>query len=196
MGDNVFRGFGGETVAEEMKKFDPYTHAVTVISDPHRLTHDGMVFHSSGKMTALGIAASLDFLLVAPPANIPLHLHRVRMTFGAGDVDLVAYEGTTTSAQGTVVSSFNLNRNSVNTPQMVITSAPTVTDVGTEIHFQWAPPTAAGQGQSPQGIGDVEQGEEWILIPDEQYLFRVTNNSGSIIDVAYELMWFEVTYDN
>jgi hypothetical protein len=193
MADN-FRG-PNNLDEEEIKKFDPYTHAITVITDPHRLTHDGMVFHCSGKVLGILDEGVVDFLLVAPPVT-PLHLHRVRMTFGAGDVDLVGYEGTTTTAQGAALPIFNLNRNSSNTPELAITSGPTVTAPGTIIHTQWAPPTAAGQGQSPQGIGDVEQGEEWILIPGEQYLFRITNNSGATIDIGYELMWFEVTYEN
>jgi hypothetical protein len=195
MGHDIFRG-PANLDEEEIKKFDPYTHAVTVITDPHRLTHDGMVFHCSGKVTGIVDDASSDFLLVAPPVT-PLHLHRARMTFGAGDVDLLAYEGVETSAQGAAVNPiFNLNRNSDNTPEMLITSNPTITAPGTLIHTQWAPPTAAGQGQSPQGIGDVDQGEEWILIPGEQYLIRVTNRSGGTITFAYEFMWFEVTYDN
>ena len=39
-------------------------------------------------------------------------------------------------------------------------------------------------------------GEEWILAPSTKYLFRITNNSGGILDLSYEFVWYEIGEDS
>jgi hypothetical protein len=179
---------------EEARKFDQFAHAVTTIEEVHRLTHDGMVFHSSAKVTGLADAGVYD-LLVAVPAGAFPHFQRLQVTAGRGDIDLNVYEDTTTSADGTTVPVFNVNRNSARTPSSVVTHTPTVTGVGTLIHTQWIQPTATGVGQSPAGIVGETNGEEWVLKPSTKYLVRLTNNSGATIDFRYEMLFYEIGYD-
>jgi hypothetical protein len=191
MADN-FRKSPGD---EEQRKFDPFVHAITVISEPHRLGHDGFVYHASGKVTGMVDANVDEFLLAVPAATFP-HIQRVRFSFGGGDVDIETYEGATTSDDGVALSELNTNRNSSNTPSTVLTFGPTVTDDGTLIHTAWAPPTAAGIGLSSEGSGNVDAGEEWILAPSTKYLVRLTNNSGATIDYRWEFFWYEIGYEN
>jgi len=176
------------------KSMDAYAHAHTFIDVLHRMAHDGFVFHASGKVTGMIADNVDDFLLVTPALTFP-HFQRLQITAGEGDIDLVVYEGVTTSADGAAVTINNTNRSSANTPSTVLTTAPTVTDVGTLIHTQWIPPSATGVGQSPAGVVGETNGEEWILKPSTKYLIRMTNNSGATIAYRYEMLWYEIGYD-
>ena len=180
---------------EVEKAMDPHMHASTTIDALHRMTHDGFVFHSSGKVTGMINAEVDEFLISVPAVSFP-HFQRFRLFAGRGDLDLVVYEGTTTSADGTPLTSSNTNRNSANTASTLLFGTPTVTDDGTLIHTSWFPPTSAGQGQAgATGLAGETNGEEWILQPSTKYLLRITNNSGATIDYAYEMLWYEIGYD-
>jgi hypothetical protein len=189
MADNFREHYADEI----MRAMDPFSHALTTLDEIHRLTHDGFVYHTSGKVTGMINANVDDFLLSVPAVTFP-HFQRLQITAGEGDIDMLVYEGTTTSADGAAVSVFNVNRNSSNTPDTVLTTGPTVTDVGTLIHTQWIPPSATGVGQSPAGVVGETNGEEWVLKPSTKYLVRITNNSGSTISYRYEMLWYEIDY--
>jgi hypothetical protein len=191
MADN-FREHAGD---EEQYKFDPLAHAVSTIDALHRMTHDGFVYHTSGKVTGMVDANVDDFLLEVPALTFP-HFQRWRFGFGRGDIDIQVYEGTTTSDDGTEITAiYNTNRNSANTPDLNIFSAPTVTDVGTLVHTTWMVPTSTGVGLSSAGLVGETNGEEWVLKPSTKYLIRVTNNSGATVSYAYEALWYEIGYD-
>jgi hypothetical protein len=169
---------------------DPYSRCMGSISEPHLLTHEGKMFHVTSKITGLVDTASADILIKVPASTHP-HFQRTRTNVGAGDVDIISYEGSTVSADGTPLSVHNTNRNSILTPVTEIYSAPTVTGLGTEIHTLWIPPTGVGIGQSQIGLAGAEAGEEWILKPNTNYIHRVTNESGSTISVWFEFLFYE-----
>lgn len=177
----------------EHDKFDKFSRAITVIQEPHRMSHEGFMYHTSGKVTGMIDANVDDFLFVTPALTFP-HLQRLEFTFGAGDIDIVAYEDTTTSADGALVTTHNTNRNSTNTPNLEIYQGPTVTGVGTLIHTQWVQPTSTGVGQTANGVSNVSNGEEWLLKPSTKYLIRVTNNSGATINYRFEALWYEIDW--
>lgn len=177
----------------EGDKFDPFSRAVTVIQEQHRMGHEGMMYHSSGKVAGMIDANVDEFLLVTPAGSFP-HMQGLTFTFGRGDIDILIYEGATASADGTPQTLHNTNRNSPNTPVITWGVAPTLSDDGTLIHTAWAAPTATGTGQSATGITGINNGEEWILKPSTKYLVRVTNNSGSTIDYRWELLWYEIDW--
>jgi len=187
--------FRKNTQIMEGRAYDPFAHALTTIDELHRLNHDGMVYHASGKVTGMIDANVDDFLITVPAGTFP-HIQNFKVTAGRGDIDVVAYEGTTTSADGSAVDSFNTNRNSSNTPDVVLTSAPTVTDVGTLVHTTWLAPTSTGTGLSANGFVGEGPGEEWVLAPSTKYLVRITNNSGATIAYRYEFLWYEIAYDS
>jgi hypothetical protein len=56
---------------EEKYKFDPFTHSVTVISEQHRMSHDGFMHHSSGKVTGMVDTNVDEFLIDVPAATFP-----------------------------------------------------------------------------------------------------------------------------
>jgi hypothetical protein len=174
---------------EHMRVYDAYAHATTVIQEQHRLIHDGMMFHASGRAVDVGVGANYDVLINVPAGLYP-HMQKLLWTLESGPCDLKVYEGATTSADGTTITAFNLNRISSITPDLVGTHTPTVTGVGTLIHDRYV--ATAGKDT---GLVAVTAGEEWILQPDTKYLIRLTNNTGSILDLGFEMSWYELSYE-
>jgi hypothetical protein len=170
---------------------DPYTGCQGYISEPHLLTHQGKMFHTTLKLTGL-IDAAVASILIRPPAGAYTHIHKTRTSVGSGDVDIISYENAAVSADGTPVLVHNTNRASSILPQTEIFSAPTITDPGDPIHALWIPPTGAGLGMSQQGLAGAEMGEEWILVPEVNYIHQITNNSGDTISVWFEFLFYEL----
>lgn len=181
-------GFRTNPGDEERYKFDRYAHAATMIAETHRMVHDGMFFHFDRRVAGIVNGASSDILLAVPAGVFP-HLNTTLITTDTGGVDVKFYEGTTTSADGTAVSTFNRNRNSTNTPSTVITHTPTVTGVGTLIHDALIPAPAKDAGLISAAVN-----EEWVLKPSTKYLLRVTNNSGGNVEVVFDVAWYEIGY--
>jgi len=187
--------FRTRTLEEELYKFDPHAHAVTVIQEQHRMVHDGMLFQTSGKQTGWLDAGTKTFLINVP-ADIYPHIQVMDLSFGSGDIDFVAREGVTTSNDGSVLPSTNVNRNSSNVAGIVLSAEPTITVPGTDIFTLWAPPTATGTGQSASGLSGVGQASEWVLAPSTKYSITLTNNSGGTIAWSYEFSWYEISYED
>lgn len=177
---------------EERYKFDRLTHAVAVISSEHRQTHDGMTFHFTERFAALANLGVHNVLFKVPAGTYP-HAYTFRFSIQDAPVNIEIYEGTTVSADGSAVSTFNRNRNSTRTPTCTAFTGPTITGDGTLIHDRYVP-SAGGSGVNTVGIIGDGAGEEWLLKPSTNYLIRLTNNSGGAIDGTYEMLWYELGY--
>ena len=171
---------------------DTISGALIVIPSLHKHGHAGNVYHVSQKLTGVTSGASVEFLIKVP-ADIYSHLHKHTASLGGGDVDFKAYEGPTTTADGTAIAATNTNRNSTNTPGAAFFHTPTTTADGTLIHTHWVPPAPTGQGRSQTGILDATSGEEWLLKPATNYLHRITNNGADTIDIWIEILFYELT---
>ena len=101
------------------------------------------------------------------------HLRYYSFKTDGGSCDIRLFEGTTVSSDGTGLTESNLNR------------ASSKTDDGTQIDFDLIE-TSKHQGG---GIDDIPS--EWILKPDNNYLLRLTNNSGGAIDGVFKMFWYE-----
>lgn len=177
------------TVADaEADKFDRFSRAVSVITEEHRLSHEGLVYHATHRVAALANSASLDILLDVPANTFP-HLRKLMFHLESGPCDIEFFEGTTTSADGTGITVFNRNRNSANTAGTVITHTPTITDDGTRLHDLYSPTGGKDVGSDTLGLG-----EEWTLAPSTKYLLRLTNNSGAVLDFSLEIMFYEIDW--
>ncbi len=178
--------------SELTRSYDKYAHAVTAITEEHRLIHDGMGFTMTYKAAAVADEASSDILLVVPAGCYP-HLRKFVTNATGGPLDAFLYEGTTASADGTALVETNNNRNSATTANMVVTHTPTVDPVGTQIDYALLP-TLTAIGSNVGGVKGPDIGEEWVLKPSTKYLLRVTNNSGGAVDVGWHLFWYELSY--
>lgn len=174
----------------EHRAFDPLVHAKTSISHAHRLIHDGMVFHASGQVADVAVAGTFEFIF-SVPADVFLHLQKVTFFLEGTPCQVQVYEGTTTSADGTEITPLNTNRNSARTAAASLFHTPTITGDGTLIHDRYFPSPTKDAGL----IGGALH-EEWILKPSTKYLFRLTNNTGALLDFGFEGSWYEPSYDD
>jgi len=187
------QGFRVNPGDEEKFKFDGYTHAVTTITSDHRQVHDGMVFHITNRVASLANAGEHDILVDVPAFTYP-HIRAAIFSLSDSPCDIEAYEGTTTSADGSALTALNRNRNSTKTSSTTFYTGPTITGAGTQIHDRYVP-DAGGQGSNQIGVITPTFGEEWILKPSTKYLLRLTNNSGGAITLSYEIIWYELSYE-
>jgi len=192
-----WRNFPGDIPGWNLRLYDPYAHASTVINEEHRLIHDGMMFSYTHKFLTVVNGATVR-LLLAPPAGCYPHINQARVFAGAGDIDIVFYKDPTVTGYGTTVPAGgrpNLNQNSSNTASLAVYEEPTVSDPGSSLHRRWIPPTGTGVGNTT-GDSAPSFGEEWNLVPGTEYLMEVTNNSGVTIDMAVDIVWYELSYEN
>lgn len=195
MADN-YRG-GNEAQHEGVKSWDPYAHALTVISEPHRMIHDGFMFDASGIVASVANGANLDIIIKMDAGQIG-HMLLVEFAMADAPVDIFFYENTVVSADGVPVNVHNHNRVSSIVSAAGIFTGPTVTDVGDLLHSRFIPSPAATGGQA---AGTMVSGEnaEWILgspTAEKIYLWRLTNNSGGAIKLSYHLNGYQIGYEN
>lgn len=190
-------GFRISTADEQRRSMDPYAHAQTMISEEHRMIHDGFMFDASGIEATVANAGTLDLLIKVPAGYFP---HVTLVEFQPSDAALQVdfFEGTTVSADGSAVNTRNHNRAGTpnDSPNTTIFQDPTVTADGTNLHTRHIPdpggPPGRDSGQLVAG-GDVE----WVLghpTLAKNYLWRLTNNSGGAITCGYHINFYEIGY--
>ena len=188
MADN----FRDSEADEYARTYDPYAHAFTTIQEEHRLIHDGMGFQITHYVASLAASGSAELLVAVPAGTFP-HFRKYTTTATGGPVRMRVYEGTTTSDDGTGITSFNLNRNSTRSASTVITHTPTISADGTLIETLLHPtPTAIGANVG--GVTGPDVGEEWVAKPSTKYLYRVTNDSAGAVAVCVYAFWYEIGY--
>lgn len=182
------------TVADaEADKFDPFSRAVTVISENHRMIHEGMMFNLAGIETGVLDGGTVDVLFNLPEGVLG-HLANVEYTMDDAPCTVEFFEGTTVSAAGVAANVVNHNRVATpRTPGAIITVGPTVTDVGTVLHERYIP---AGGSPGGQPSGKLVEGEdaEWVMGNGDIYLWRITNNSGGTITIGYHFNGYEIDW--
>ena len=184
MPDNFRRSPGDE----EQRKFDPYSHSVTVIDENHRMIHDGFWYELFQEDLALANGASVEVLLSVPAGTFP-HFQELELDTDGGPVRVFLYEGTTTSADGSELTWINKNRNSSNSPSTQVFVSPTITDDGTLLKRKAAP------NSGPLTVFNQSQGGEWVLQPSTKYLIRITNASGAAREVNITIAMYEIGYE-
>jgi hypothetical protein len=150
---------------------DPNTNAeVTKDIYCHRLLNGNV--YSMSFFNTIGAAGTHDTMIVVGAKQNASSI-KVVMS-GAGRIQF--YEGITSSANGTSISSFCFNRNSSNSCTMAFFSGPTWSTNTEVIIFQ---DYIAG-GSTPQTRvgGDAHQDSEILLRTATKYLLRLTDLSG------------------
>ena len=159
---------------------------VPVVSDvPHHHLHEGETHQYTYPPTAIAQNGILNFRLVV--GNLDSLTNRTPNftleidTTGAAWMTL--YETPTTSANGTLATAYNKNRNFTATvPNMAVYTAPTVTAVGTLLSA-WM----IGSGQKAGGVG--RESLEWVLAANTIYLVRVVAQDAQ--NVCLRMIWYE-----
>jgi len=166
---------------------DSSTNSLQVIDYSHHEIHSASHYNRKNWLDITGAGTTVDFLIVTPDTTKWAHL--VYEFAGEAEFTLTAYEATTTSADGTPLSTFNNQRNSANTAGVTLYSGPTVTDVGDEI---WATKIGSSRNDTEGSRND----DEWVLKQNTKYLLRVVKVATGTHWFAYNLEWYEHTDKN
>lgn len=147
----------------------------------HFRVHQGVYFSVNVFDAALVDNAVIDFLL---RTTEEVHIK----PFGSlgGDGTLALFEAPTTTADGTPITPINHNRRSSLVSTTLAFRDPTVTATGLDLDTHFL----------PGGFGGVSQGGagglvEWVLKPNEDYCFRLTNLAGVTQPGHLQLDWYE-----
>lgn len=164
------------------------TKAATVMPKQHYEVHEGESFSVSHSFGSVGNGNTVLFRLTTGTKYANL-----TWSIDAGGLSLITLqEGTTFSVAGTTVMIFNRNRNVSTTTTAVAKHTPTVDDAGTVIRSEQIP---GGSNPSRGGGGSSREDLEWIMIPSTDYLWSITNQSGSAQYITIEIDFYnEDTY--
>lgn len=187
LGHVVIYAYDEETGIYESVRIDDESKAILMINTDHYEVHQGNMYsitYLQPHGSELANDASVEILFVVGAKEA--HLESKLST--GGDFEIRLFEGTTVSAAGAAIPSFNRNRESAKTATATVTSAPTVTGDGTELAARFVP---GGTGGLTPGES-VRTGTEIILAPNTNYLFRVTNRAGTAQQFGLKLEWYEV----
>ena len=154
------------------------------ITQDHINIHLGNGFTLAEYHEGLANSGVLNHLIVT--GYYPVHIRQLIVETTQAPVVMDYFEDTTVSANGTLNPVANNNRTSTKTATAAVYEGPTITTDGTAMGSTLIPTTAKDSG----GVGFLKGGE-WILKPNSNYLFRVTNNSGSSIDFGLTLFFYE-----
>ncbi len=161
------------------------------ISVGHSKIHGGDAFdvsHKSAEGADVANDADLDMLLVTTTAT-------AHMVFGiqaGGDCEVLFYEDTVTTGDGTAILEANLNRTSTNVATVTATYTPTVAGgvEGTLLHNSLI---AGGTGGNASGgSAAIRWDAEWVLATGKKYMIRATNRAGGAKPISIVAQWYEV----
>jgi len=162
--------------------YDETTRALITYPYSHVEIHQGN-HYLVGRTIDLTNSQVFDILLVTP--NTTKWSHFIEAFASEAESNVKLYEGTTTSADGTSIPSFNNNRNSANTAAMLVYHTPTITGIGTLL-------TEKNMGAGKAQGGSLSRGDkELILKQNTKYLVRITNNTTSNNWFNYDFEWYE-----
>ena len=169
-------------------KIDADVGGIVVTDHVHHEVHEGEMFVSSFTVphgSEIGNDKSQDFLIVTAAKEAHIFFE---VTTG-GDAEVLFYEDATTSNDGTGLAELNMNRRSTETAVETVFHTPTVSTTGTLLIHSFV---AGGSG--PQSSGGASRSDtEWILDTNSKYLLRVTNRSGSAIQLSAVFEWYSET---
>lgn len=179
----------------EANSFDPFHYAQTVISDEHRLTHDGMVFYTFGSELDIPDGQTRNWAFRT--GAIPPHFKRISINASEGPVIVELNEEPTFTGGTPAANVVNCNRLSSNVPlTQLITGIDSldVSDPGTPLLGALYIPQAGNQGVS----GESGLVEEFVLKPNTDYLFTLTNDpaGAGTADIYVGIVFYEISYNN
>lgn len=164
----------------------PYVseHAQYSIDLEHAMIHEGLAYIHSDIHAGMVNGTIFNHYLRVSSGTYP-HVRGMSIYVTNAPFELTLYEASSVSAFGTEVSGKNCNRNSSNTPGVLVYHTPTVVVTGTLIDATIAP-----GGKQSGGLGEGPQ-EEWDLQTGVDYLLSAKNTSGLTADMSLRLFWYE-----
>lgn len=190
----LYRSFENDAYQAQVVSLAPYdeaTGAALVIDTVHHEVHEGEMWHAERTVSGVADAGAVNLLLHVGGA---VDAHAVFEVLASGQVTVSLYESPTVNTLGTEVAIYNMDRNITTTAHSQLYHTPSITTTGSValVNGRLLP-----GGTSPQTRvgGGIRQNTEWILAPSRNYLFRVTNNSGSAAIINTVVEWYEEEND-
>lgn len=150
----------------------------------HYKVHAGEMFSATYSAT-ITAGANQDIMIVTG-ANDPHVNFNIAVT-GQGLFSI--YEGITSSANGTTLTVYNMNRNSANSCTLVMFSGPTWSTNSEKLIYRAIMPGGASPTTRVGGV--TRPGTEWELLPSTKYLVRIANESGSTNTSSVNIEFYE-----
>ncbi|PKM77886.1 MAG: hypothetical protein CVU90_05415 [Firmicutes bacterium HGW-Firmicutes-15] len=161
--------------------------AAVTIEFAHANIHEGVSYSVSKLFQNLGAGSGYANLRIYTGSTKETHMVMEVTADGKSYISL--YSGTTYSASGTLVTVYNLNRNSSNTTDSKVLFTPTISDSGTLLSQTLLP---GGTGSKTVGGQSLTRAER-ILKTSSDYLVRVQNVSDVAGDVAINFTYYELS---
>lgn len=175
-------------------ELDQLVNSVPTTDTFHHLGHEGKVFIHSDRHGPIANGANFDILIRIPAGNADRQVH-MRFNYtgkantGTLDVDVILYEGTVVSADGSAEDMMSTNDAVVKSTGVLMFEGPTVTDVGTQ--KAWGMMV----GEKKSASSKEQSVPEYVLAPNgasaRNYLVRATNNSGGTVDITNAIFFYD-----
>jgi len=162
---------------------DATTGSFSTIDHAHHEIHKGSHFFNKDWID-LSNGQVYDILFVTPITGKWGHF--LFEADSEAEANIILYLGTTTSSDGTPMTVFNRNLNSVTANGILMYHTPTITTVGTI-----GPRYKLGSGNKVGG--EVRASNEVVLAPNAKYLVRITNDTALSNWMNWLFDWYEHT---
>lgn len=160
--------------------------SLVTIPHEHSKVHTGEFYSVGFYDNSVGNTASIEVLIVTGATTVHLYI----LAAAGGAAELRMFEDAITSADGTVLTPYNINRTSANVPTAVVTHTPTLTSDGTQLDSTEFFPGGTGP-KSPGGLENAGV-ESLVLKASSKYLFRMTNISGNTHEMNLKYGFYEI----
>lgn len=148
--------------------FDPVSKTLASIDLAHYKVHEGEHYTVSDHDADVDIAGPKYWHIITPGSNIKLHAKIALLSDQAGLVEF--FENPTVTNNGTILPSYNNDRNSIRATSGTFYYDPTVSSDGTRIDTSWI----GAYNQKTRVGGDTRRQAELILKQNESYLLKFT----------------------
>jgi len=177
----------GRIDTEKVKplRIDGSTHSIQVIDNAHHEIHEGVRFFHQ-ESYSLVKSGTVDHLIVTPDTTKWAHMV-IGINNTLASIEVILYEDTVASANGTADTVFNRNRNSATVNTTLLFTAPTITTVGVKLTEN-----VLGTGKNNPG-GEVRDSEEIMLKQNTKYLLRISEPGIANTQVNLTFDWYEHT---
>ena len=145
---------------------------------------DGRVFSLTGE-AVVPLGSTYKFLGRVQDTRTCLTSFYIRADQGPMSVKII--EAPTVTDDGTLVSSINRNRNSLNVSDTLAFAQPTAT-AGTVIYSNYV--HEVGTGSHVQG-GETQMPGVTVLKDNTDYIFELGNTGASDTNVSFSILWCE-----
>jgi hypothetical protein len=157
-----------------------------VVDKLSNAVHEGRAFAINSKGT---ITAGSTLRMHGRTGDKEVHFDHFHVATSKGFISLALYEAPTVTVLGSVVPALNRKRNSLIVPTMIVYGGSTITVNGTLLEEHTIYDTGGTGSHLTQGSGGIDA--DWILKPNTDYQFMITNTDSTSVNYTARFIWAE-----